>query len=139
MENIPNEFYRVSVKALILNESRDKFALSLEANDYWELPGGGLYFEEKYDECLRREVKQETGLDIIWIDSNPSYFWAGPHTSGYYAVNIIFEVTVKDLNITTSDECKEIRFVSPEEVENMLTYANVKELARVFDKTRHQK
>ncbi len=139
MENIPNEFYRVSVKALILNESRDKFALTLEANDYWELPGGGLDFVENHDECLRREVTEETGLEITWIDPNPSYFWAGPNTNGYKAVNIIFEVTVKNLDFTPSDECKDIRFVSPEEVKNMLTYANVKELARVFDKSRHQK
>lgn len=31
---------------------------------YWTLPGGGLMEGETISECLRREVKEETGLDV---------------------------------------------------------------------------
>lgn len=42
MAEIRNRFYRVSVKALILNETRDKFLLCKQGNGVWDLPGGGL-------------------------------------------------------------------------------------------------
>lgn len=41
--NIPNCFYRVSVKALITN-NEGKFLLIRENVGKWELPGGGLDF-----------------------------------------------------------------------------------------------
>lgn len=42
MTTIPDCFYRISIKALILNEARDKFLICQEDNGKWELPGGGL-------------------------------------------------------------------------------------------------
>ena len=42
MNKIPECFYRVSVKALVLNETRDKFLICEEESGVWELPGGGL-------------------------------------------------------------------------------------------------
>ncbi len=42
MSEVPECIYRVSVKALILNENRDKFLIIQENNGWWDLPGGGL-------------------------------------------------------------------------------------------------
>ena len=40
---IPDSFYRVSVKGLILDDSR-RFLLICSDNGHWDLPGGGLDF-----------------------------------------------------------------------------------------------
>ena len=40
--DIPECFYRISVKALVLNEARDRFLITQEEDGRWELPGGGL-------------------------------------------------------------------------------------------------
>ena len=35
-----------------------------DSNQFWAPPGGGLHFGETTQECLIREFKEETGLDI---------------------------------------------------------------------------
>jgi len=42
MNNIPDRFYRVSIKALVLNKEGDKFLICKKESGLWEFPGGGL-------------------------------------------------------------------------------------------------
>ena len=63
-KQIPNTFYRVSIKGLILDETRTKFLTTLEEGGWWELPGGGLDWGENPIDGLRREIKEEMGLDV---------------------------------------------------------------------------
>lgn len=57
-QQIPNCFYRISIKALILDEEK-RFLLVKEDNGLWELPGGGLDFKENPQEGIKREMKEE--------------------------------------------------------------------------------
>lgn len=135
---IPKTFYRLSIKALILNESRDKFLVILEDNGWWELPGGGLDWPEKPEECLKREIKEEMGIDVTEINPNPSYFLVGENMKGNRSVNIVLETKLKDLNFIPSNECVELKFVSPEEVESMNAFRNVKELALLLNSSKKE-
>ena len=132
MDNIPKTFYRVSIKGLILDDAGKKFAIVLENNGWWELPGGGLHWPEKPDECLKREIKEEMGLTVTEVDPNPSYFLVGENMKGTRSINVVYKIKVKNLDFTPSEECTEIRFVSPEEVESMHAFRNVKELAKIL-------
>ena len=58
MDDIRSGFYRVSIKGLILDETRKKFAVVLEDNGWWELPGGGMDWGESPETCLTREIKE---------------------------------------------------------------------------------
>lgn len=125
MNNIPNRFYRVSIKALILNETKDRFLLCKEADDRWELPGGGLDWGETPSACLAREIREEMGLAITWLAKNPCYFLTDQSTNHpeVRIANVLYETQVEHLDFTPSEECIEIGFFNPAEIATMNTFA----------------
>ncbi len=137
MDNIPKTFYRVSIKGLILDETKEKFAVILEDNGWWELPGGGLDWPETPQECLKREIKEEMGLIVTEIDPNPSYFLVGENMKGNRSINVVYRIKVQDLNFTPSNECQEIKFVSPKELDSINAFRTIKELSVLFNKNNH--
>lgn len=55
--------FRIGVFALIFDE--EHILLSHRRDiDWWNLPGGGMELGETVDEALRREVREETGLEV---------------------------------------------------------------------------
>ena len=72
----PNSTYRVSVKALIVNDKKE--ILLIEEDDgRWDLPGGGLNYNEDINSCLKREIKEELGVNTKSINKTPTYIWTG--------------------------------------------------------------
>ena len=55
--------FRVSVSALIF-EGEEILLAHRRAIDWWNLPGGAIDPGETVDEALRREVREETGLEV---------------------------------------------------------------------------
>lgn len=139
MANLPECCYRVSVKALILNETRDKFLVCEEADGTWELPGGGLDWGVSPQEDVAREIKEEMGLEVTNVADNPCYFLSfQSERTGTWMANIVYEVTVKDLDFTPSDECISVKFVDQADVANMTVFEQVASLVNRFDPKNHQ-
>ena len=138
MNELKSGYYRVSAKGLIWDEAREKFAIILEDNGWWELPGGGLDHGESHVECLKRELMEECGLTVTEVGANPLYYMVGKNMKGRWSVNLVFEIKVKDLNFTKSEECVEIKFVTPDEAISMHSWRNVKELAELIKKDKRK-
>ncbi|MCC7543459.1 NUDIX domain-containing protein [bacterium] len=66
--DVPNCYYRVSVKALITNEHNQ--LLVVRERDSWDMPGGGLEWGEDLHSALRREIREELGCDAV-IEAQP--------------------------------------------------------------------
>jgi 8-oxo-dGTP diphosphatase len=137
-DDIPNGFYRVSIKGLILDETRTKFLIVYEDKGWWELPGGGMNWGESPESCLERELQEEMGLVVTEVSSFPSYYLVGRNMKDRWSLNLVFETKVKDLNFTPSEECRELKFISSEEVGTIEAFRTVKELAAQFDTKKHK-
>ncbi|MFA5832125.1 MAG: NUDIX hydrolase [Bacteroidota bacterium] len=70
------EFY-FAQKAFITNEGRLLLIKKSEADpnqaNKWEVPGGRMKFGENLEEHIKREVKEEVGIDIKVAE--PFYLW----------------------------------------------------------------
>ncbi len=135
-KNIPECFYRISIKALVLDKEK-RFLLTKEENGKWQLPGGGLDFGEKPQECLIREIKEEMGLDVIFIANNPSYFLTSQRESSHWYSNIIYLTKVKDLNFSSSYECVEVRFFTKQEALRENLFPNVVNFITLYNPKNH--
>ena len=62
----------VRIKAVLENKNGE-ILLCYSSNNY-HLPGGHLEEEESYEECLVREIKEETGIDIEKKERNLTLF-----------------------------------------------------------------
>ena len=130
-------YYRISVKGIAVDE-KGRFLLSKEENGMWELLGGGLEHNEDPVEGLKREIKEETGLEVTYISSSPIYFITSPRL-GYdtYIANVIYEIKLKDLNFKASDECIELRYFTVEEAKKEKLFPNVLNFLKVYSAKNH--
>ena len=131
MYNIPECFYRVSVKGLVYDETGDTFLLTQEKSGIWELPGGGLEWGATPHEELSREIQEEMGLSVRSMAEEPSYFLGGYHLPEWdvWILYIVYAITLEHLNFTKSDECFDIAFVTPEDALTMNVRPQILELA----------
>ncbi len=123
--NIPDCFYRVSIKALVLDE-KGRFLLIREADGKWSFPGGGFDHADKSpQEALTRELQEEMGVDILTMEERPSYFIVKDSPDWYTQANVFYKTTLKSLDFTPTDECQEVRFFTPTEARAVKAFANV--------------
>ena len=138
MQDIPHGYYRLSIKALILDSTRTKFLLVQEDNGKWELPGGGLDWGEKPAEGIRREIHEEMGLIVTSVADRPAYLTTAQRDSdSRWVTNVLYETTVQDLQFTPSSECLALQFVTKEEAEKLPLFATVHKFLEVFKPENH--
>lgn len=56
--------HSVSVAAAVVRDDGRVLAIQRRDNDHWEPPGGVLELDETIEDGLRREVLEETGLEV---------------------------------------------------------------------------
>jgi 8-oxo-dGTP pyrophosphatase MutT (NUDIX family) len=63
---LPSPYYRVATRAIILDDQQRLLVMENKDNEV-ELPGGGWEFDETYQECLQREVREELGVELAEV------------------------------------------------------------------------
>lgn len=83
------------VGVLILNE-KDEILLQRRGDDNtWSIPGGGMELGESTLETARREIFEETGLEISELElfnvySGASQYHKYPDGNEFYFINVVY-------------------------------------------------
>ncbi|GCF08202.1 NUDIX domain-containing protein [Dictyobacter arantiisoli] len=115
----------VSSSAVIYDPSGQKVLLTRRSdNGRWCLPGGQMEVGESIEECCVREIKEETGLDIVitrlvGIYSSPHMLLVYADGNRYQIVNLCFEATALNQTLSLSDETTEVGYFSRSEMANL--------------------
>lgn len=115
----------VTVYGAIFNEKGEVLIVRRAPHDMhpnmWELPGGSLEYGEKVDEAVKREVKEEVGLDVkvrypVLVHSGMS-----TRIPDKQVVRIAFDCKLFDITqpIQLSPDHVEHRWMSLEEKDNI--------------------
>jgi 8-oxo-dGTP diphosphatase len=130
-------YYRVSVKGIVVDET-GRLLLSREEDGKWDTLGGGLDHGEDPIVGLRREIFEETGLEVTSVSSSPKYFITAQRFGGNtFVANVVYEIKLKSLEFTPSDECQELRFCTLDEARQLDLLPNPRKLLDVYDPALH--
>lgn len=140
MDDIPCT-YRISVKALI-KDDEDRLLLICERDGRWELPGGGLEHGEDPRLALEREIREEIGYTVDWIDGRPAAFWTirkdvGSPTLTWFAF-VAYDVRASgmfDPVVHGNDEAEEVRYISRAEAQALPLHDNTAPYFAAFRKS----
>lgn len=101
-------------KVLLLRES-GSYVDGTNAGRY-DVPGGRLKPGERFDEALKREVKEETGLDIIVGNPVAVNEWR-PEVRGevWQIVGVFFECQTQSADVQLSEDHDDFVWINPAE------------------------
>jgi len=113
-----------SVTAIVRDQDGRLLLIHKTDNDLWALPGGGHDIGESISETVVREVAEETGIAVV-VDAVSGLYTDPRHVMAYddgevrQQFSICFHAHPVGGSLRTSDESKEVRWVSPADIDEL--------------------
>jgi len=113
-----------SVTAVIRNEDGHILLVHKTDNNLWALPGGGVDPGESVSMAVVREVKEETGIDVVVDDlvgvyTNPQHVMAYDDGEVRQQFSLCFRAHPVGGQLATSVETKEVVYVPPDRLDEL--------------------
>ncbi|MFD0688455.1 NUDIX hydrolase [Actinomadura fibrosa] len=103
--------HSVAVAGIVIDDQGRALLIRRPENGRWEPPGGVLELEETFADGVRREVKEETGLDV-----EPEALTGIYKNMARGIVALAFRCRLLGGTLTTNPEADAFRWASPDEV-----------------------
>lgn len=110
--------HSVSVAAATIRDDGRVLAIRRRDNGHWEPPGGILELNETIEDGLKREVREETGLDVE-IDRLTGVYKNMTHG----IVALVFRCHVVNGMPRSTDEASQTAWLTPAEVRERMSEA----------------
>lgn len=113
-----------SVVAIVQDDRRRVLLIHKTDNDLWALPGGGHELGESIAETVVREVKEETGYDVVVTGlsgtyTNPRHVMAYDDGEVRQQFSIAFTAKLLGGEAKTSSESKRVEWIDPSDAEDL--------------------
>lgn len=113
---------------LIFNEKNQVLLQRRSDDGLWGNPGGSMDLGETIYQTVIREIKEETGFDILEKDLKIFQIYSGeeqhhiyPNKDEMYFVNIIFETTIYSGTLREDSESLEFKFFDLDQLPTDIT------------------
>lgn len=112
----------VPAVSAVISDSDGRLLLQRRAdNQLWSVPGGAVELGESVLDALRREVKEETGLDVeadrlIGVYSSPDYLVEYDDGEVRQQFSLAFACHVTGGALQTSSESLDVAWVHPDDL-----------------------
>jgi 8-oxo-dGTP diphosphatase len=110
--------HSVSVSGVITDDHGRALLIQRRDNRHWEPPGGVLELAESIKDGLRREVREETGLDI-----EPGTLSGVYKNMNRGIVALVFRCQVTGGQLTTNDEVTAFRWADEDTIRQLTSEA----------------
>lgn len=129
-----NQPIQPSVHGLIINKKSNEILLHRrEDSPLWAIPGGKIKMDESVEQCLKREMREELGIEVsakrlLGIYSDPSYILAlGKQVHKVFL--IVFLCVIVKGKPRSTNETLEYRWFKKKDLSSIKAFPLVKEIA----------
>lgn len=114
-----------SIRAVIINDKQEVLLIRRGDEGSWAMPAGSMELDESLFDCLKREVQEETGLDVlkavpVALYSNPEWGTKNRFGDEYQLFEFLFKVEAwTGALLTETDETMDARFFALDDMPDL--------------------
>jgi ADP-ribose pyrophosphatase YjhB (NUDIX family) len=108
--NIPKEKLELRLSAYGIIFHNDKLLVVRENNSLFSFPGGGINADEFIEEGLKREIKEETGLNVMvkeMLYVKEDMFYYNPLNQAIHGILLYYKCEAKNFSLKLDNKKSE--------------------------------